>query len=362
MSPILEHYLVREIRTAMAGIALLLVVVVFGGLFTDVLSKITRGQFPPGLLFSQMALRIPKALNLLLPLAGFLGVLLAYTRLYRDSEMAVLRASGFSELGLLRPVIIFALPLAGLMALLGLYIAPTSQRIAADMAETANRSAAVAGLEPGRFIELSRSNAVIYAGELDKEKSFRDVLMVRELPDGQLQVVRAERGLVSTPNRDSASVLRLTRGERSQFTPGKNGLERASFASAQIALPESLQPEREATLENSASELLLNNRLGIAELQARISGPLMLLLLMLLAPALARSAPRQVRYDRIVIGVLLYLVYSQVVTVAKTWFAMGKTPAWLGLWWVHGLFTVALLVAYRPQLVSAWRTRGMRLA
>ena len=38
-----------------------------------------------------IGLRAIDSLNVLLPLAVFLGVLLAYGRLYRDSEMAVLR-------------------------------------------------------------------------------------------------------------------------------------------------------------------------------------------------------------------------------------------------------------------------------
>ena len=112
MSPILSRYLIREIAAAMFATAVLLLVVIFCGLLTDVLSKITQGRFPAGLILTQMALRVPMALSLLLPLAGFIGVILAYSRLYRDSELAVLRASGFSELGLLRPVFSFALPLA----------------------------------------------------------------------------------------------------------------------------------------------------------------------------------------------------------------------------------------------------------
>jgi lipopolysaccharide export system permease protein len=356
-SPILTRYLVKEIRSAMIGAALLLIVVIFSGLLTAVLDKIARGSLPATLLFSQMLLRVPRALILLLPLAGFLGVIMAFTRLYRDSEMAVLRAAGFSELGLLRPVWVFALPLALLLAVVSLYIAPTAQRIAIDQVQLANRQVAVAGLEPGRFVEL-RGGAVVYAGALEQEKSFTDVFVARETEDGELQVVRAERGFVGNQGGNSAAELTLLTGERTAVNLSNNDSERAFFERAQIALPESLQNQDTSySIDDLPVQDLLSNRAGRAELEGRIGVPLMLLLLMLMAPALARSAPRQVRYDRIVIGVLLYLVYSQTLELAKKSFALGRTPDWLGTWWVHALFAIALLFAYRQQIAAYFRTR-----
>lgn len=355
-SPILTRYLVREIRSAMIGAALLLLVVIFSGLLTAVLDKIARGGIPATLLFSQMLLRVPRALILLLPLAGFLGVIMAFTRLYRDSEMAVLRAAGFSELGLLRPVWVFAIPLAMLLAVVSLHIAPTAQRIAIDQVQLANRQVAVAGLEPGRFVEL-RNGAVVYAGALEQEKSFTDVFVARETEEGELQIVRAERGFVGNQGGNSATELTLLNGERTAFDLGNSDSERAFFERAQIALPESLQNQDTSySIEDLPVEELLG-RAGRAELEGRIGVPLMLLLLMLMAPALARSAPRQVRYDRIVIGVLLYLVYSQTLELAKKSFALGRTPDWLGTWWVHALFAIALLFAYRQQIAAYFRTR-----
>ena len=363
MSPILNRYLIREIAAAMFATAVLLLVVIFCGLLTDVLSKITQGRFPAGLILTQMALRVPMALSLLLPLAGFIGVILAYTRLYRDSELAVLRASGFSELGLLRPVFSFALPLALVIGGTSLYLAPTAQRIAIDQAELANRQVAIAGMEPGSFVQLKSSNAVIFAGELVANKAFRDVLIVRTMPADaagleQLQIVRAKSGVIGSERKNAPTVLRLSEGQRTDIVLGQNNIERAAFKQADLVLPESLQQRRGYMPQDLPTQTLLSTLAGRAELQARISAPIMLVLLMLLAPALARSAPRQVRYDRIVIGVLLYLVYSQAIELAKRAMALGKTPELFGVWWVHGLFLVGLIVVYRAQLVLAWRARS----
>ena len=363
MSPILNRYLIREISAAMFATAVLLLVVVFCGLLTDVLSKITQGRFPASLILTQMALRVPMALSLLLPLAGFIGVILAYTRLYRDSELAVLRASGFSELGLLRPVFSFALPFALVIGGISLYLAPTAQRIAIDQAELANRQVAIAGMEPGSFVQLKSSNAVIFAGELVANKAFRDVLIVRTMPadasgQEQLQIVRAKSGVIGSEKKNAPTILRLSEGQRTDIVLGQNDIERAAFKQADLALPDSLQHGRGYMPQDLPTQTLLATLVGRAELQARISAPIMLILLMLLAPALARSAPRQVRYDRIVIGVLIYLVYSQAIELAKRAMALGKTPEFVGVWWVHGLFLIGLIVVYRAQFVLAWRARS----
>jgi lipopolysaccharide export system permease protein len=342
----------------MLAAALLLMVIVFTGLLTDVLAKIAQGRFPAELILSQMGLRVPMALALLLPLAGFIGVILAYSRLYRDSELAVLRASGYSELGLLAPVFRFALPMAVVIGYTAVYLAPAAQRIAIDQAQLANRQLAVAGLEPGSFLHLKGSNTVIFAGALETKKSFRDVLIVRESEGEQLQIVRADSGEVISEKGNAPTLLRLKNGQRTDVGLGKNSVERASFEQADLVLPENLQPTRGYGLIDTALADLPDTLAGRAEKQARFGAPIMLILLMLLAPALARSAPRQVRYDRIVIGVLLFLVYSQAVELSKRAMGLGKTPEWLGTWWVHAIFAVIVLLSYRSQLLIVWRGRA----
>jgi lipopolysaccharide export system permease protein len=48
-----------------------------------------------------MGFRLPGFLQLILPLGLFLGILLAYGRLYLESEMTVLSATGMSQQRLL---------------------------------------------------------------------------------------------------------------------------------------------------------------------------------------------------------------------------------------------------------------------
>lgn len=360
MSQVLPNYLRREVSRMLLAIAVLLTVVMFGGLLTDVLNKISRGQFPPGLLLSQIVLRIPMALNILLPLAGFLAVMLAYARLYRDAEMAVLRASGFSEARLLGPALTVGIVLAVALGLNSMLLAPETRRVANEMIEQANQRVLIAGLEPGRFVEVGSSGTVVYVGKLEGW-NLTDVLLLRRLPDGSESIVSGSSGRVEQRAQGKISVLHLRDGERVDLTAKSAEVQRASFADAEVLLPDRLKPARNdpAALEQrSLQELLAANELpSRAEWHARFAAPLQLLLLVLLAVPLARAPPRTARYDRLLIGFLLYVTYSLMLSVGKGMMALAQTPDWLGLWWIHALFAVVVVVSWWPLLRDHFAAR-----
>lgn len=117
---ILDRYLLRELVLSFLAVGAVLLLISIGETVVAVLNQVTRGKVPADLLFTLIALRSVDGLNVLLPLAVFLGVLLAYGRLYRDSEMAVLSA-GLDVRGLLRPLAMLAVPLMLVLALVSLW-------------------------------------------------------------------------------------------------------------------------------------------------------------------------------------------------------------------------------------------------
>ena len=147
---LIERYLLRQFAQSVAAVAVVLLLVGLGGLLVDLMSEIARGKVPAGLLLSQLGLRSIQVLPILLPLALFIGLLLAVGRLYGDSEMAVLSSVGRGPRQLLRPLLWVTLPAAAVVAFASLWAAPAGARLAQRMVEEANRSFLVAGLEAGR--------------------------------------------------------------------------------------------------------------------------------------------------------------------------------------------------------------------
>jgi lipopolysaccharide export system permease protein len=95
-----------------------------------------------------------------------------------------------------------------------------------------------------------------------------------------------------------------------------------------------------------------------AELHWRIALPTMCLVLTVIAVPLSRLRPRQGRYSRIWLAIVLYFVYSNLMSAGKVWLARGTTPEFLGLWWTH-IVIVLLIVMFvsGPRIRANLRVR-----
>ena len=71
-----------------------------------------------------------------------------------------------------------------------------------------------------------------------------------------------------------------------------------------------------------------------------------MLLLALLAVPLSRIEARAGRYSKVAMGIVIYIVYFNLLGIAQAWLESGKLPAWIGLWWVHLVLALAILRLY----------------
>ena len=68
------------------------------------------------------------------------------------------------------------------------------------------------------------------------------------------------------------------------------------------------------------------------------------LLLALMALHMSNSSPREGRFGRLVLGLLVYAVYVNMISLGHVWLIDGKVPSFMGLWWAHGALAVMALV------------------
>jgi lipopolysaccharide export system permease protein len=359
---IIDRYLLRELTRSFVAVNLVLVLVTFGGVLTDVLNKIARGKLPASLLLAQVGLRSLDAFAIILPLGLFLSVLLAYGRLYRDSEVAVLAASGLRLREMLRPVLWLALPLFALLAGITFLASPRALALADRLVQDANRSLLVAGLEAGRFVDLPGRMGVIYIGRMSDDGRRFERLFVQSENDGRLDIITAAKGELYNDRAGRERYLRLEDGFRVE-----GGLEKPDFRSMRFARndirlpePESETPKRVETRHDTARLLASSKRADRAELHWRLAVPVSALLLALLAFPLARSGPREPRFGKMIIAVLTYIIYVNLLALGRGWLADGSLPMTAGLWWVHALALLLFAALYalgvrlpRPKAVRA---------
>jgi lipopolysaccharide export system permease protein len=108
-------------------------------------------------------------------------------------------------------------------------------------------------------------------------------------------------------------------------------------------LPNIEEPEVEPRAMRTADLLKAGTPEAWAELHWRIGIPLSTLILAILAVPLSKSQPRQGRYGRLAIGLLVFIIYLNLLSAGQAWLEQGVVPAWVGLWWVHGAMLFAAL-------------------
>ncbi len=367
MLRITDRYLLRELAQGFLAAAAILLLVSIGGSVADLLGQVVRGKVPVQLLMSLIGLHTINGLVVLLPLALFLGVLIAFGRLYRDSEMAVLSASGLDLRGLLRPLALLAIPATVLLAVVSLWLAPASERLAQSLLADANRSILVAGLEPGRFVRLPGRDGIIYVGEMSADGShFNRMFIETESTDDDDKATRAD--IITAPSgfmyREAATggrYLVLEDGFRAEGKLGSEAFRMMRFERNDIALPNDKDDTDSADAKRAAPLSVLwrsDDPVQRAELHWRIAAPISALILALLALPLSRSSPREPRHARLLIAILAWMVYANCLALTRSWMAQDKWPAWIGYWWIYLIaIGIAVWLIHRGQQLRMPRRR-----
>ncbi|MBS0383450.1 MAG: LPS export ABC transporter permease LptF [Proteobacteria bacterium] len=364
---ILDRYILREFLWGTLAAVVVLLVIFTGSTFADVVNKVATGRLPGGIMFTVLGLGLVNTLQALLPMAMFLGMLLALGRMYRDSEMHVLAASGFGPTGLLKPAALFGVGTAIVVALVALWLGPLAARTSNAEVAQANRSVIAAGLEAGRFTSLAGRGGILFANTVSPDGTRLGKLFVASEHVGKdgavsLSVITANHGELFQEGQVDNRFIALHDGYRYDIHLDHDNWRVMQFRRNDIALA---QPSDAAAGDDPQSLRTTPSLFGDrdpdarAELQWRIAVPFGPLVLAMLALPMARQGPRSSPVGRILIAVLAYLVIMNLMTLARTFIASGKLAAPLGMWWVLvPVFVGAAWVFARQYATRTPRTAG----
>lgn len=332
----LDRYLLRELAQATFAALIVLFIVSLGGVFTDVLGDIARGRVPAGLMLSQMGLQTIRYLPMILPLGLMIGLLLAFGRLYRDSEMPVLTSIGVGPRRLLRPWAWLVLPMVGVIALCSLWLGPWAKRTSDDMVAAGNRNLLVAGLDAGRFTELPGGKGVVYVGAMSNDGTHLQRIFVYRQDEDRLDVTTATGGALKIEG-GNQRYLELKDGFRVEgpLDTGRD-YRLMRYKSNELRMPMAKAEDSPHSPQGLPTmDLFFDPRPQAgAQLHFRIAPPLLALAFALMAVPLARSSPRQTRYGRLLLGFLAYLFGMNLMLLGTDWLGSGKLPMAAGLWWL----------------------------
>jgi lipopolysaccharide export system permease protein len=322
---------------------LLVILVTFQ--LTAVLDRAASGRFPREILLTLIGYSSLENLSILVPVGLLLGIVLGFGRLYHESEMAAIHACGVGLRRLYAPVLLLAVVLAGGLTWLVLDLSPRSAERVQQLRAVASRDAQFVSLEPGRFRSLGGEDAVFYAAGAEPDGTLREVF-VKRTRDGRLEITTAARARHHVSEEGRLHTFVLEDGRLYEGVPGSAAFRVTQFREQAIPvrLPETGFDRGRMDLKPTRALLASQDPADKAELQWRLSQPLMALVLSLLAVPLSRLRPRQGRYARIGYAILVYFAYSNLLSAATVWMARGQVPVELGLWWVHALMVALALV------------------
>ena len=343
---IIKRYLLKEIGLTFLGVTLLLLLILVSGTFVRILAEAVEGDYPVSIIFSLLAIKAIANLMLLIPLSFFLAVMLALGRLYRDSEMIAMTACGVRPREVILSTGSLALLVGGLVATLSLYVAPYAEEIGHQLLDEAQASTEISGIVPGRFIQLGEASLLLYVEEIEPDTNLLKDIFVQSEDEKRQYLLTAARAFQEINPSTGDRYLVLEDGYRYEQTPGKADFRILHFERHGLRIQERKiivsKRRRNAVLTDTLMES--RNPADIAELQWRIAAPISTVLLGLLGVLLSKTTPRKGRYGKLFIGVLLYVVYNNLLSVARSALADGEVSPIIGLWWVHLLFLIVLIV------------------
>lgn len=362
---IIFRYLLKEVAKTQLAVFFVLMTIFISQKFVGILDDASEGGIPGHLVMVFIGLKMPYLAGFLLPLSLFLGTLLAYGRIYADSEMTVLHACGVSEWYIVRVTLILSFITAIFTGLFTLYFAPMAAdyeyQVKAQLANDSGLSAMVAG----RFQKTGNKKAVVFIHDKNRDDNTLEKVFVAQLPDAKAKpvdiinssIVYADKGLVIEEESGSQRLI-LEKGTRYQSDLRTGEFRSVSFDKYYIQIQDQkVQNKRRKISALSTSELFNDTAEDArAAVQWRLAFPLICIILTFVAVPLSAVNPRQGKFGKLLPALLIFLTYFLLLTSLRSGIEAAALPYYIGLWPVH---VIALIFGISLLLKS--RSSGLKL-
>ncbi|MES2354615.1 MAG: LPS export ABC transporter permease LptF [Pseudomonadota bacterium] len=342
---IFRRSLLREFTSLALAVCVVLLAISLTTLLVRLLSNAASGALQLEGVLAFLGFIAINYLPIILSLTLFIAVLMTLSRWYNDSEMIVWFSSGVGLVRWIKPVLYFTLPVALVVAALSLGLSPWALRQSAEYKRQLDSRDDVSLLAPGVFRESKHADRVFFIDNMSDTESVVSNVFVQSVQNQQLGVMVAKQGMQKIEKNGDKFVV-LENGRRYDGTPGTQNYKVMDFATYAVRIePYEAKIEAPSPKSMTTPALLKQPTLqNIAELHWRVALPISIVLLTLLAIPLSFVNPRGGRSVNLVSGLLIYMIYSSLLSTFQAWTAQGKIAPEIGLWPVHGM-ALALLIA-----------------
>ena len=351
---ILFRYIAFDILKTTTAVTLVLLLLVTSGRFAKYLSQASAGDLAPELLFSIMLYRIPEFLPLIVPLGLFVGIMLVFGRLYVDSEMIVINASGVSKRRILLLTLVPALALSVVVAALTLWGAPKGIERAQELVYQSKNTASPALFKEGSFLHNTKGDSVVQFESVDEEFNIGDGFVFNQRANGRIMVLKARDGKLGMSHSE-APKLSFYNGVVFDGMIGQSDFYVTRFAEYTHKLDEFHQQQAAPSRVDGLPTMdILHSdvREHQVALHWRFSLPTTVIVVCLLAIALSKTNHRTGRYAKMLPAILLYLLYILSLSGARHLINEQLLTIWL-LWLTHFAYLAfAVVLLFREEIMN----------
>ncbi len=353
---IISRYLLKNLAVFFIAIFFVIALIVFGNQFVLTVQESVEHGIPIQELMPIVGFNMLRDLPIILSLAFFLSIIISISQLYKNSEAVVMNSIGMGDknfIYLLQPVVIFLFILVFILTIYAVPWAKQQKSFAED--ETVNASE-FSFITEGKFESFKNGEIVFYASEssladIEGEQNMEEIFIYVSNESKPI-VVLASEATKYTDSDNESIYLRLKNGVRYEGLPGDENVNILDFDRYDLEIvsgevQRSLSNFSEIEEKTTIDLILQGGKLANAEIQWRLSQPISILILSIIGVFLGKTSPRTGKGVNLLFGVIIFMLYNNGLLVAKNSIESGQLNPYLGLWSIHILLVLFMIIFYQ---------------
>ena len=297
-----------------------------------------------------------KFLPILLSLSLFLSIIIALGRLYKNSEMVAMQSVGLNTKYLLLSVQLIVIPIMIIVGSIQLYINPWAVLETKTIQKTADNMAGLTRINANKFYHFLNNSITLYAQKADLSGKNLESVFLKLNQAKKESIVVAKYGIIDKDFQAGRTTLILKDGTLYHGLLSDKNHNITTFKQYDILLknkPKQTMTDLIDTIQRNQVEtqtlsqlLHQTSKTQAIELHRRLSHPISVLLLCLLAVMLAKTSHRSGGLmNKILLGVFIFILYHNLLSIVKKAMLDGG----MHLWWVHTMMVILIYWLYYKQ-------------
>ena len=352
----IARYIRRNLVTLFFAIFFIIGLFVFGNRIVLTAQESFEQGIPFQELIPLISFNMIRDVTLIITLSFFLAIILSISQLYKNSEAIVMNSMGLSDkhfIFFIQPIVLLTFVI---IVFLTIYAVPWAKQQKNIIQEETRNASEFSFITEGEFEEFKQGDIVFYASEsktLDTvgEQNMEEIFIYAS-NKGKPVIILASEAKKYIDSTNNSIYLRLKDGVRYQGIPSDENISILNFELYDMEivsgeLQKSLAIYTKIEGKSTLDLIKEGGSYANAELQWRLSQPIMVLILSVFGVFLGKASPRGGKGVNLLIGIIVFMLYNNALLIAKSAIELSQMDPVIGLWGVHLLVLMFLILLYQ---------------